>query len=399
MTSTTDQARAELGLAWQAGASSGWSVLGMNLALALERRGAPRPVLLLPDLAPGVSALARYGLRAVLARSLALAERRASPEARADRSLLPPVVVHALGNGLAGGANDRGRHNVGIVFFEDTRLGFPVLARSMAFDLILAGSSWNETVLRANGITNVRTLLQGIDPAVFHPAPRSGVFGDRFVVFSGGKLEYRKGQDIVVAGFRRFRERHPEAVLVTNWFNPWPETIAGIDAAGHVRGVPDLDGKRLRIARWLADNGIPEEDVLDVGMLPNWEMAGVMREADVAVFPNRCEGGTNLVAMECMACGVPTILSDNTGHRDLVAGDTCFLLQRQGPVPAAGAYGGTEGWGESDPEELAALLERVHADREEARRRARLGAEYLARWRWDLRAEELVGFVAPLYDR
>jgi hypothetical protein len=43
-------------------------------------------------------------------------------------------------------------------------------------------------------------------------------------------------------------------------------------------------------------------------------MPQILREIDVAVVPNRFEGGTNLVAMECMACGMPVILSANTGY-------------------------------------------------------------------------------------
>ena len=58
--------------------------------------------------------------------------------------------------------------------------------------------------------------------------------------------------------------------------------------------------------------------VLDLGRVPNAGMPRILRECDVAVFPNRAEGGTNLVAMKCMACGVPTILSANTGHLDLI---------------------------------------------------------------------------------
>ena len=44
----------------------------------------------------------------------------------------------------------------------------------------------------------------------------------------------------------------------------------------------------------------------------------LLKQADLAVFPNRCEGGTNLVAMEAIACGVPTVLSANSGHLDLL---------------------------------------------------------------------------------
>ena len=37
-------------------------------------------------------------------------------------------------------------------------------------------------------------------------------------------------------------------------------------------------------------------------------------------FSNRAEGGTNLVAMECMAAGVPTIVSNNTLGSNYVGG-------------------------------------------------------------------------------
>jgi glycosyltransferase involved in cell wall biosynthesis len=40
--------------------------------------------------------------------------------------------------------------------------------------------------------------------------------------------------------------------------------------------------------------------------------------ADVAVFPNRCEGGMNLVAMEAIATGVSVILANGTGQADLI---------------------------------------------------------------------------------
>ena len=39
---------------------------------------------------------------------------------------------------------------------------------------------------------------------------------------------------------------------------------------------------------------------VDLGWVPNWQMAAILRDMDVGLFPNRCEGGTNLVAMEAM---------------------------------------------------------------------------------------------------
>ena len=68
------------------------------------------------------------------------------------------------------------------------------------------------------------------------------------------------------------------------------------------------------------------------------ELRDALRRADVALFPNRCEGGNNLVAMESIASGVPVILSANTGHLDIIAeigSDVLFPLVRQGRVPPA----------------------------------------------------------------
>jgi glycosyltransferase involved in cell wall biosynthesis len=112
---------------------------------------------------------------------------------------------------------------------------------------------------------------------------------------------------------------------------------------------------------------------------------------DVAVFTNRSEGGTNLVAMEAMACGVPTILSANTGHLNLIGRDTCFPLERQPPVSVTTpAFRGTMLWGESDPEEVVAQLERAYDDRAEAARRGAEGAKLLAQLPWASQAAELL---------
>ena len=55
----------------------------------------------------------------------------------------------------------------------------------------------------------------------------------------------------------------------------------------------------------------------------NRTMPGILASADAALFPNRCEPGTNLVAMETLAAGVPAILAANTGQfeRTLIIAD------------------------------------------------------------------------------
>src|SRR5271155_1892792 len=93
----------------------------------------------------------------------------------------------------------------------------------------MMSSLWVRAGTRKSGITNTRMILQGADRSLFYPAPRRRLFPGRFLIFSGGKPEPRKGQDIVVAAFRIFARRHPEAMLVTAWHSPWPQLARGMD--------------------------------------------------------------------------------------------------------------------------------------------------------------------------
>jgi glycosyltransferase involved in cell wall biosynthesis len=287
-----------------------------------------------------------------------------------------------------------GKPSILATFFETTQLAPEAVARAGRYPLVVAGSTWNAEILRAYGLKNVRTVLQGIDPQLFHPGARQGLYADRFVVFSGGKLERRKGQDIVVAAFRKFVERHPDALLVTIWANGWAKHTSTINEGNVAAPVPfDSDGK-IDIRGWAAVNGIPERNFADLGFIPNSLLPGILREMDVAVFPNRAEGGTNLVAMECMASGIPTILSRNTGHLDLFEDDNCYALDQQGELSGReGGMNGVPGWGESDVDELVEKLEQVYAHREEALRRGARGAATVGRLTWAKSAAQLKPLV------
>ena len=144
-------------------------------------------------------------------------------------------------------------------------------------------------------------------------------------------------------------------------------------------------------------NGLPKEAFIDVGLVPNDLVGQIMREADVVVFPNRCGGGTNVVAMEWMACGIPTVLSANTGHLDLIDGAPSYPLRSQGKVvESARGWGRGQGWGESDVDEVVAALEEVYADREAAQRRGRQAARFMEDWTSERQIGRLLSTIEAL---
>jgi glycosyltransferase involved in cell wall biosynthesis len=373
---------------WAVSSFTGWGIVGLNFALhlAADRRFAPigaepwGPVVLDPIRTDRLASVREAS------RAFCDAVRNATDDVTVNAPLL-----HTLDADLDTGA-DRpisGSVDIGIVVMTDTNITPAGRQRGQRYPALLTACTWNAEVVRGAGLDHVTTVLQGVDLSLFHPAPPSGLMAGHFVVFSGGKLEFRKGQDLVMAAFRHFHARHPEALLLTAWHSPWPELGKEFPIPPPARpdGMVDVTG-------WAVAHGLPPSAVMDVGAVPNIAMPHVLREADVALFANRAEGGTNLVAMETMACGVPTILSANTGHLDLLPGDGAWALRRQRPVVREGI--GTAGWGESDVEEMLEALETLWRDRAQAKALGARGAAAMTRLSWQNHIAALTSTLGPL---
>jgi glycosyltransferase involved in cell wall biosynthesis len=309
-------------------------------------------------------------------------------------------ILHALGDKLdfppdTAGLN--GRPDVGVVFFESAVIPAANLEGAKRFALIVTGSTWNTDILARHGFDRTVFCPQGVDLSLFKPVPRVGAFAGRFAVFSGGKLEYRKGQDLVVAAFKRFHSRHPDALLVTAWHSPWTAFAQSVAMSPHVSGLPGVKAAgQLDVAGWLVANGLPADSFVEVGLLPNSAIPSLLQEVDLAIFPNRSEGGTNLVAMECMAMGVPVVLSRNTGHLDLIRSDNCYSLDMQIPVGAVTGRPDLDGWGESSIDELVARMEEAYTDRARAEAIGKAGHAFMQTWDWPTQIERFLKALAAV---
>jgi glycosyltransferase involved in cell wall biosynthesis len=266
------------------------------------------------------------------------------------------------------------------------------------YRLLITGSRWNQLFLRSLGFEQVELIHQGVDCSRFNPIPVPRLLDHRpLVIFSGGKLEARKGQDLVIAAFRQLLQHHPNALLIAAWTNIGDIALDSIARSPYVEGAPSR-GLADAIAEWLGHNGVPLANVLVLPPMVNSRFPNVIKQADVAVFPSRCEGGTNLMAMETLACGVPTQITANTGHLDLLERgmEHCLPVGQAGlgqvPATITHGYGGDpEGlWGETDPTELLDGWLRIAAEREHWRQRGQQHAAAMQTMSWGRSMHQLV---------
>ena len=198
-----------LAVSWQLSDTHGWGVFGLNLVKNLIAHGPIAPLILTEPYILGEYAGELETLSPLISEMRELAAAIKSQGKPAFSAQV--AVLHALGADFQHGNTYnklRGRRNIGFTFFERGNFSGDAIARANAYDKILAGSSWNRDFGRAAGIQNIDFVSQGVDTAIFYPMPSSNTYKDRFVIFSGGKLELRKGQDLVIAAFKEFHARY-----------------------------------------------------------------------------------------------------------------------------------------------------------------------------------------------
>jgi glycosyltransferase involved in cell wall biosynthesis len=375
-----------VGIHWTLSSFHGWGVLGVNLALGLLRAGKlPVP---LDETSLSLTDDDWQHLRP----SLEAGEEIRKLITPGGRFQLGFPVLQPVGNAMRWGEDIVGSPDLGITFFENTFLDNAAILRGRSLSRLITGCKWADAVLQDKGFANTAVCYQGIDPRLYCHQPRpKRTDKDRFVVFSGGKLEFRKGQDLALEGFKRFHAKHPDALLLTAWQNPWPEAAANIVRGRYAKTAPGPgQGVPLDIEGWVAAHGLPAGAHRDIGFVAHGLLPDLLREADVALLTSRAESGTNLVAMEALALGLPTILSANTGHLDLIETIPCLALARQGAVTPSMQEDGVEGWGESDVDEIAECLERAYDRRSEMDEMGADSAKAMQDWAWDKQMDRMI---------
>ena len=232
---------------WGISSFFGWGIYGLNLALNWAGDSGIDARTSFPLAADQIviDPLRRVSLRAFEQQSRQFAAQLKEREGRSVAIEAPMLI--ALGNdfGTSKGPSNTelsGAPSIGVVFFEMPQLSAETLERARAFPLIVCGSTWNEQILRAYGLNNVTTVIQGIDPALFHPAQRQGVLSDRFKVFSGGKTTNPYG--CTPQQLRDLRMHTVSMVFQQFALLPWRTVAENVGFGLELAGVPEDELKR-----------------------------------------------------------------------------------------------------------------------------------------------------------
>jgi glycosyltransferase involved in cell wall biosynthesis len=287
----------------------------------------------------------------------------------------------------------RGRQNLAYVFFE-TELTPKSIENAKCFDLVLAGSTWCRDRMRDKGIQNCDVLLQGIDPEVFYPGCKANA-GDRFVVFSGGKFELRKSQDLVLCALKIFQDRHSDVWFINSWHNIWEQSIRMMESSQHIKFEFNPNQTWTdNLLRTYLQNGLDPERIITCGPVPYEHQRQLYMQTDLGIFPNRCEGGTNLVMMEYMACGKPVIASNTSGHKDIITPDNALCLNALRDLNIVDASGDLLcRWQEPALEELLAQLEFAYENRTAIAAIGQRAGQDLKGFTWGKTAQTLIDLI------
>jgi glycosyltransferase involved in cell wall biosynthesis len=159
--------------------------------------------------------------------------------------------------------------------------------------------------------TSITVIHNGVDHEAFKPASKSEQI-DRSVVrvLCHGRLDPNKGFDIVAEAVRKLRGRNHDVTL----------TIAGPQVAW---GISPAQAKAYAME---LIEGLKDGTGTYLGYVPPHELPDILRKHDIACAISRNREPFGLAALEAMASGCATVVSDMGGLPEL-AGDGCIVVR------------------------------------------------------------------------
>jgi len=153
--------------------------------------------------------------------------------------------------------------------------------------------------------SKLKILPRGLDTELFHPGRRESAFFEKFGASNGelrllyvGRISREKDLDLLADAYRRLRKEGLPVRLFVVGHGPYSEALA--------KSLPDA---------------------FFTGYLSGTELATAYASADIFVFPSTTDTFGNVI-LEAQASGLPVVVSDSGGPKELVSHNANGLITR-----------------------------------------------------------------------
>ena len=165
----------------------------------------------------------------------------------------------------------------------------------------------------------------------------------------------------------------------------------GIDTGRYVDYIEMGDTWAEKMHAFYIRNGVDPQKIQTCPLLPNRKMRAIYGKTDLGVFPNRCEGGTNLVLMEYMACGKPVVASFSSGHQDILTPENSFIVKSMNPLEIKDSNGTVSAhWDDPSLEEIISQIEFAYHQKARREQIGQNAAKSLKTLTWNAMADRVL---------
>jgi glycosyltransferase involved in cell wall biosynthesis len=170
---------------------------------------------------------------------------------------------------------------------------------------------------------NVAIIPNGMQLDELTNLPPKGTFRQQFglpsdkkLVLFMGRLNIKKGLDLLLPAFQRYTQKYDDTLLI----------LAGPD-----------DGYQADTEEFITNNQLQDKMQM-VGMLTDTVKKAALADATIFALPSYSEG-FSIAALEAMTAGVPALVSDRIGFDGTVAQ---YHAAHETPLTVEGVYEGLE---------------------------------------------------------
>ena len=209
-------------------------------------------------------------------------------------------------------------------------------------DLLYVNSEGYRRAWADRGIAadKIRILPRGLDTTLFHPSRRDPEFWRKYGIAPGatvllyvGRVSKEKDLDIIVQMWRRWQGGGKERPTSNVQRSTSNDDEDGASSLKVERWTLDVERSPLPTLAIVGDGPYLKElrallpDAAFTGYLAGLELARAFASADVFHFPSTTDTFGNVI-LEALASGVPCVVSDQGGPKDLIVHGTTGSITR-----------------------------------------------------------------------